>query len=399
MTTPTLPIDYATLKTAIRSGLSAKGRQQWYALLPTISQDGSLHTVNVQGFKQIANAMNTKFNGILLSFNPALLKLNYNRPGPKKTNDILALLRAIHKVSNEDLTVVVPLVYQLCSIIDRMDVCYCIIDETCFRNPSLALSPSIKHNMIRMHIFRALLHRKNPVLYDKLSDIKALSEVFLNEIFVGFFVPLIGQDKAQVVIDAYLLEGDKILYRYGLALLSMFAREIETNTFRSGETLWRFIKQPGRVKFEALQLLTFDRGLSWIDRLFGRHVCPSRAVMTKIRMGFTASMESTLIQLARAPESIKEVTIAAAKATWFKESALSQSNILTSNMELKLHSWLGDVLAKQGMTVQDLKLAFTSPTDGWDIDTLYERAGAYSPCLLLIRSLREKAGEPRGMSS
>ena len=44
-------------------------------------------------------------------------------------------------------------------------------------------------------------------------DIKALTDEFLNHIFVGLFFSLFPKEQAYRVLDCFLLEGGKILYR------------------------------------------------------------------------------------------------------------------------------------------------------------------------------------------
>ena len=44
-------------------------------------------------------------------------------------------------------------------------------------------------------------------------------------------------------MDGYLIDGVKTLYRYGLALLKMFKKQIKSNTYRSGAEFWDAMKQ------------------------------------------------------------------------------------------------------------------------------------------------------------
>lgn len=44
-------------------------------------------------------------------------------------------------------------------------------------------------------------------------------------------------------MDGYLIDGVKTLYRYGLALLKMFKKEIKNNRYRSGEEFWTAMKE------------------------------------------------------------------------------------------------------------------------------------------------------------
>jgi hypothetical protein len=44
-------------------------------------------------------------------------------------------------------------------------------------------------------------------------------------------------------MDGYLIDGVKTLYRYGLALLKMFKKEIKSNAYKSGADFWNSMKQ------------------------------------------------------------------------------------------------------------------------------------------------------------
>jgi hypothetical protein len=57
-----------------------------------------------------------------------------------------------------------------------------------------------------------------------------------------------------------MLEGEKILYRYGFALLEIYKREIKEGRFQSGVELWAYIKEnAGKLDYEYLSDVAFDR--------------------------------------------------------------------------------------------------------------------------------------------
>lgn len=53
-------------------------------------------------------------------------------------------------------------------------------------------------------------------------------------------------------MDGYLIDGVKTLYRYGLALLKMFKKEIKSNTYKSGADFWNSMKQFQSGKFKIV---------------------------------------------------------------------------------------------------------------------------------------------------
>ena len=58
-----------------------------------------------------------------------------------------------------------------------------------------------------------------PKTYLSLTTIGALDEKYLNLMFVDFFVEILPENLVLRIVDAYLLEGVKVLYRFGLGLI------------------------------------------------------------------------------------------------------------------------------------------------------------------------------------
>lgn len=52
-----------------------------------------------------------------------------------------------------------------------------------------------------------------PITYQHLMAIKALNDEYLNHIFVGLFFSLMPKHHAYRILDSFLIEGGKILYR------------------------------------------------------------------------------------------------------------------------------------------------------------------------------------------
>ena len=62
-----------------------------------------------------------------------------------------------------------------------------------------------------------------PKTYLSLTTIGALDERYLNLMFVDFFVEILPENLVLRIVDAYLLEGVKVLYRFGLGLIKGYA--------------------------------------------------------------------------------------------------------------------------------------------------------------------------------
>jgi hypothetical protein len=110
--------------------------------------------------------------------------------------------------------------------------------------------------------------------YTVLDGIGALTDSFLNLILVDMMTPLLLPEQVDKIVsllrcdvlphppslphpplfsralvsampqmDGYLIDGVKTLYRYGLALLKMFKKEIKSNAYKSGADFWGAMRQ------------------------------------------------------------------------------------------------------------------------------------------------------------
>jgi len=64
-----------------------------------------------------------------------------------------------------------------------------------------------------------MLRNYLPKTYLSLTTIGALDEKYLNLMFKDFFTEILPENLVLRIVDAYLLEGVKVLYRFGLGLI------------------------------------------------------------------------------------------------------------------------------------------------------------------------------------
>lgn len=76
-----------------------------------------------------------------------------------------------------------------------------------------------------------------PKTFSTLEDIGALKPMFLNLMFVDFFRTLLPRQSVLALLDAYLLEGWRILLRYGLSLIKGYKAQIKSQRFNSGTSI------------------------------------------------------------------------------------------------------------------------------------------------------------------
>jgi hypothetical protein len=245
MTTPTLPTDNRALKTAVRTGLSDRGRHQWYPLLPTIQREG-IEVVNRAGYKQVLSVHRAAYTEAIKTALIAthstddrttaskLSSTELSRPGVAKTHDICFLLSCTYGIRNADLALILPLVYSISNVVASIDVVFAMLTHILFptreqqqgnQKSLLMAPPTIKSYLVKCHAFRYLLRRASLSTYQRLIVLDALTDEHLMAIFVKLFFSILPFPRAMIILDAFLLEGDKILYRYGMALLVVVDQE------------------------------------------------------------------------------------------------------------------------------------------------------------------------------
>ena len=110
----------------------------------------------------------------------------------------------------------------LCKILlkelKRSDVVYMTLTDL-IGSKDKYYDTSVAGHQNRLFTFRELLKNYVPKTYLALKVLGALDDKYLNMIFVDFFTELLPENIVLIIMDSFLLEGVKILYRYGLALI------------------------------------------------------------------------------------------------------------------------------------------------------------------------------------
>lgn len=90
--------------------------------------------------------------------------------------------------------------------------------------------------------FREILNSYSPKTYLSLFGIGALEDRFLSLMFQDLFIELLPPDIVLRVMDAFLLEGVKILHRYGLAIIRAYKTQIKAGTYTTATNFWLCVK-------------------------------------------------------------------------------------------------------------------------------------------------------------
>jgi hypothetical protein len=111
-----------------------------------------------------------------------------------------------------------------------------------------------------------------PKTFAALKTIGALDDKYLSTMFVDFFAELLPTSLLLSLMDAYLLEGEKILFRFGLALIHGYKSAIKNGEFSTAKEFWLAIKSDSFAvnSFQSGQSLTkvlaLDEVLPTVDQ-------------------------------------------------------------------------------------------------------------------------------------
>lgn len=134
-----------------------------------------------------------------------------------------------------------PLIRILVKELGRIDLCYMIIQEMLEKKQKY-IESTFEGNFIYTFTFTEMLKEYMPQTYGSLSRIGALDDKYLNMMFVDFFVEILPEAQVLRIIDAYLMEGVKVLYRYGLALIKGYKDLIKSDKYETAKDFWVAVK-------------------------------------------------------------------------------------------------------------------------------------------------------------
>ena len=132
----------------------------------------------------------------------------------------------------------------------------------------------------RLYTFTEVLRRYLPKTANILDDIGALQPQFLNLMFVDFFRTLLPRQSVLSLLDAYFLEGWRILLRYGLSLIKGYKAQIKARRFGTGEDFWHAVQASARSMsasidttkvesiLQAIKINSFDVERPMLERLY-----------------------------------------------------------------------------------------------------------------------------------
>lgn len=235
---PTIPITYEDLKKDIRSGLTAEARQFWWPILPTIHQGEDL--LKLPNIQELSNKryLWAKQHSDHHSLNEKKEESGGESGESEGTSrddrhdrvdEIVSLLTSMYDLKEPGL--VKTYVSILVLMIPSIDICFHTCCATLDR-PDWFISPSAVNHRLKLYTFKELVKKYLPKEAVALERIGGLNSEFLNLLFIDLFFSLMPTPDVMRVMDSFLLEGTKIIHRFGLGLIYLNRDLLDTEAIR-----------------------------------------------------------------------------------------------------------------------------------------------------------------------
>ena len=239
-------------------GLSASERVFWWPLL--------VRTAENQEVKAAFSMSNAGMRFRKACKTAGLRK--HSSEQPYSMVELFSLIIRIYRVSESNIPWVQRLFYILYSGVERQQQCPIIlfdIFEELLNNSKFHLS--VSHLPILEQGFIELLNDTMPKTALKLQNMKALEYRDLDHIFFEFFTKLLSTNDVLRIMDIYLLEGTRALFKYGMGMIFEQKDNIKEGKFKNGEEFWNFLlSRGGKIKhpfvFKRIHNFAFEEDLS-----------------------------------------------------------------------------------------------------------------------------------------
>jgi hypothetical protein len=198
---------------------------------------------------------------------------------------------------------------------------------------------------VKIFSFQDLVFLVMPATYHCLMSLKALTDEFLNNIFVGLFFSLLPKEQAY-----------RILYRYGIALISMFKVSIKAGKYVTGEQFWSDVAatcNSESFNFDELHSLAFDKKSKSFLRMLSRKRKINRRNICELKNQIRVPLEKSMAGTKNSSGTLKlasDICILAAVSTWFDKELWAQSSILDVAMAIKLQLYLTEAMQQHPLT-------------------------------------------------
>lgn len=235
-----VPIGYSSLKQLLRNGLKTnESRNYWWPILTDVKSQAYINE-----YPDVIEAAEKLH--VLIS-EPLLDHKSMSKIQPTEETELIEnvaknliyVLKRNKKIEEVDYFQSISRI--LVKELRRIDVCY-MIASNLLGNQDKFCAVSYEGNHCNIFAFKEMLKNYLPKTYLSLTTIGALDEKYLNLMFVDFFTEILPENLVLRIVDAYLLEGVKVLYRFGLGLIKGYKNLIKTGKYETAKDFWVSVK-------------------------------------------------------------------------------------------------------------------------------------------------------------
>lgn len=258
-----VPLHLENLKTAVRTtagGIGSMGSNYRSLLWPILP-----HYAGQEGA-----AINMRSVGDNAPAAQALLK-KINRSSPSSKSELLAMLN--FKTTTDPSLYDAP-VEILSRVLPSLDICLLTCyNMICNSDIHVKYIPStIQENTERLLVFKEILKTYMPKTYEALEAMHALEFEYLDLMFKDFFLSILPESAIISLMDSFLIEGEKALFRYAVALIKMYKGKIKSGNILSAKHFWDMVQSDFKhsagpvndAKVAQLREFAFEIGRSMI---------------------------------------------------------------------------------------------------------------------------------------
>jgi len=272
-------------------------------------------------------------------------------------------------------------------------------------NTKKYFTPTVKAYGTILYTFKKLLEKFMPQTYAVMMSRGDLADKYLNLFFIDFFNKLVSNEIVNRILDSFLCEGFKVLYRYALAFLQVHKAYIKGNVSSgiSSDDLWKYMMthKLGNVTPVSFTKMAFEFnkvGIKSIVRPMNISNTFINNLMTEASNVLDSSVAivtlpfdvNNLAELLHGQSTSGSITtnnfIESNCQSAIISTFMINSNILNESLIKTLISYLPSTIIVEG-----LSLAFSTARDGWSLDYLYAKMSKLSPVLMICKSLKSKA--------
>lgn len=236
--------------------------------------------------------------------------------------------------------------------------------------------------------FGQILQRLHPHTAAAMRENGALEPSALSPIFKHFFLPLLPYDCVLRILDIYTFEGHKVMFRFGVALLCLFQKDVvgvgvrdngvnnKNNNIDSADQWWKQLKEythSKRFKFQTLVQKAYGYHGTRVRRRF-----PRRHILARM-----IKLEET-----KAAEEMEfEVLVQAPRPVGLLQNADTAVLAQPTAVRTHLASWL-----PPSLRLTKLDLIYSTNIHGRSLDLFYRHVKHAKQTILLAQVLEE--GDP-----